>query len=252
MNENILDMTPPSIDFCMMDYDCSYIEGNKVRMSYKYIENPKKSYNTKLIQRGWRRFGCYYFYPICNGCNECKSLRIDIENFTLNSSQKKALKRNKDTKIVVQKPSYSKFHIDLYNRYHRFKSDKDEWLHRDISINEYKENFVYGASNFGKEVLYIRDDKLVGVDLIDILDDGISSIYFFYDPDYLYHSLGTYSLLYQIQLARKMKLRWIYLGYWVDGCKAFAYKPNFKPLEVLDGFPDITQNPKWEAFNFSC
>jgi len=49
-----------------------------------------------------------------------------------------------------------------------------------------------------------------------------------------------------------MKLRWIYLGYWVDGCKAFAYKPNFKPLEVLDGFPDITQNPKWEAFNFSC
>ncbi len=65
---------------------------------------------------------------------------------------------------------------------------------------------------------------MIGVDLIDILDDGISAIYFFYDPDYSRHSLGIYSLLYQIELARVLDLDWIYLGYWVDRCKAFSYK----------------------------
>ncbi len=58
-------------------------------------------------------------------------------------------------------------------------------------------------------------------DLIDIVEDGISSIYFLYDPDYSYYSLGTYSLLKQIEFAKILKKRWIYLGYWVDGCKAF-------------------------------
>lgn len=88
---------------------------------------------------------------------------------------------------------------------------------------------------------------MIGVDLIDVLDDGISSIYFYYDPDYAKLSLGTYSLLYQINLADILDLEWIYLGYWVDGCKAFAYKPKFQPQELLDGFPDITDEAKWSS-----
>ncbi|HIP46328.1 MAG TPA: arginyltransferase, partial [Campylobacterales bacterium] len=94
--------------------------------------------------------------------------------------------------------------------------------------------------------LYIVDDKLVGVDLIDVLEDGISSIYFFYDPDYSNLSLGTFSLLYQIKLAKILELEWIYLGYWVEGCKAFAYKPNFKPQQILDGFPDVEAEAPWK------
>ncbi len=102
---------------------------------------------------------------------------------------------------------------------------------------------------FSQKRLFIRDDKIIGVDLIDILDDGISSIYFYYDPDYSRLSLGTFSLLYQIELARVLKLSWIYLGYWVDGCKAFAYKPNFQPQEILHGFPAIDEEPNWELFS---
>jgi Putative arginyl-tRNA:protein arginylyltransferase len=109
---------------------------------------------------------------------------------------------------------------------------KDDWTHRNISPREYREKFCRRvAHDFGKEVLYIKDDELIGVDLIDVLDDGISSIYFYYDPDYPSLSLGTYSLLYQVELAKVLELPWIYLGYWVDGCKAFAYKPKFQPLE---------------------
>jgi len=239
---------PQSTDFCMLDYECAYLPNKNVRMYYKYIEEATKSYNTALINRGWRRFGCYYFHPICNGCNECKSVRIDINKFKQTKSQRKSIKRNSDTEIIVQKPSITQAHINLYNKYHAFKHKKDGWSHRNISPREYKENFVEGAHDFGKEVLFIKDGKLIGVDLIDILDDGISSIYFYYDPDYPRLSLGTFSLLYQIELAKVLDLPWIYLGYWVKECKAFTYKLNFKPLEILDEFPKIDKIANWQPF----
>jgi arginine-tRNA-protein transferase len=249
MNKSQKLLNPDSKDFCMLDYECAYIDGNYVRMNYKYVKNATQEFNSAVIKRGWRRFGHYYFHPICNGCNECKSLRINVNEFSLTKSQKKAKKRNQDTRIIVQKPTISSLHLEVYNKYHNFKSQKDGWKQKNISSRDYMENFVEGAGEFGKEVLYIKDDKLIGVDLIDIMDDGISSIYFFYDPDYAKLSLGTYSLLYQIELAQILELDWIYLGYWVDGCKAFAYKPNFKPQQILDDFPDVAITPLWKDFS---
>ena len=242
-------LNPESTDFSMIDYDCSYLPEKKVRMNYKYVDHASKTFTTAVINRGWRRFGKYFFHPVCNGCNECKSIRIDVNNYNYTKSQKKSINRNKNTKIIVQEPKLSTAHIDLYNKYHKFKQEKDDWKHRNISQSEYHENFVAGANDFGKEVLYIVDEKLVGVDLIDVLDDGISSIYFYYDPDYPRLSLGTFSLLYQIKLAKILELPWIYLGYWVDGCKAFAYKPNFQPQEILDGFPDILVESNWKEWD---
>ncbi len=246
MNEELDLLNPASTDFSMIDYDCAYLPDKKVRMNYKYVQNASKAFSTAVISRGWRRFGKYYFHPVCNGCNECKSIRIDVNNYHYTKSQKKSISRNKNTQIIVQEPTLTKPHLELYNKYHEFKSKKDAWNHRNITQREYHENFVDGANDFGKEILYIIDDKLVGVDLVDILDDGISSIYFFYDPDYARLSLGTYSLIYQIKLAEILELPWIYLGYWVDGCKAFAYKPNFQPQEILDGFPHVSEMPKWQ------
>ncbi len=242
-SEKLLD--PPSTDFCMLDYECAYLPEKKVRMYYKYVTKSSKTFNTAIVQRGWRRFGRYYFHPICNGCNECKSLRIDVKSFKPTRSQKRAQKRNKDTRIVIQKPSMTKMHIDLYNKYHDFKSKKDGWKQKGISYHDYKENFVQGSCDFAKEVLYIKDKKLIGVDLIDIIEDGISAIYFYYDPDYSKLSLGTFSLLYQIELAKVLNLRWIYLGYWVEGCKAFAYKKAFTPQQILDGFPSQYEPYEW-------
>ncbi len=241
---------PPSTDFCTLDYDCAYLKGKSVRMHYKYVSHSNSIFNSAVIERGWRRFGNYYFYPICNGCNECKSLRINVKEFKASKSQRRAIKRNKDTKIVIQKPTITSQHIKLYNKYHQWKAKKDGWRGKDISPREYYENFVEGAYNFGKEVLYYVDKKLVGVDLMDITTDGISAIYFFYDPDYPKLSLGVYSLIKQIEFAKILGKDWIYLGYWVDGCKAFEYKTNFKPLEILDGFPEIDTKANWQKIDF--
>jgi len=238
-------LNPPSTDFTTLNYNCAYLPDRKVRMRYKYIEQSNKTFATEVIKRGWRRFGNYYFYPVCKDCNECKSIRIDVKNYKFTKSQKKSIKRNIDTEIIVQKPSLTDAHIDLYNKYHKYKAEKDSWDFKMMRNREYRDNFSEGANDFGKEVLYIRDGKLIGVDLIDILEDGISSIYFFYDPEYSHLSLGIYSLMYQVKLANILGLDWIYLGYWVDGCKAFAYKSNFQPQEILDDFPSLYEVPNW-------
>jgi len=245
MNKANRQLHPDSTDFCMLDYPCAYLPDRHVRMNYRYIDHASKDFVTAVIDRGWRRFGKYFFHPICHGCDACKSLRIDVASFNPSKSQRRVIKKNSATRVEIQRPSLSKEHITLYNDYHNWKAVKDQWRARDISQKEYYENFVDGAHDFGREVLYYHDDKLVGVDLIDIVNDGISAIYFYYDPEYAHLSLGTYSLLYQIELARQMKLPYIYLGYWVDGCQAFAYKQNFTPLELLDGFPDFETKPDW-------
>ncbi len=235
-----------SVEFCMLDYDCSYLPDKKTRMHYRYLRHATMDYAGELVRRGWRRFGCYFFHPICAECNGCKNLRIDARNFTLSRSQKRVLKKNRDTMMYVRKPGMTQEHLALYDKFHKYKSEISGWRHSAISPHLYYENFVDGAHDFGKEVLYFIDEKLVGVDLVDLTPDGLSSVYFYYDPDYARYSLGVYSLLMQIQFARQMGLRWIYLGYWVDGCRSFAYKKDYKPLEILDGFPPLEEEPKWE------
>ncbi|WP_456433644.1 arginyltransferase [Nitratifractor sp.] len=237
-----------STDFCTLDYPCAYLPGRQTRMLYRYIRHATPAFVSAVVERGWRRFGNYFFHPICAGCNECRNLRIDTEAFTPTRSQRRVERKNAETRTLIQAPSLTPAHVELYNRYHSWKAAKDGWKHHDITEREYYENFVEGAHRFGYEVLYFRDDRLVGVDLIDIVRDGISAIYFFHDPDYAPYSLGTYSLLQQIALARRLGLRYIYLGYWVDGCKAFAYKTRFQPEEILDGFPPLDQSPRWKPF----
>ena len=234
------------IDFCMLDYECSYLPEKSTRMYYRYMRNASRKLVTELVKRGWRRFGCYFFHPICANCNGCKNLRIDALNFSFSKSQRRVMKKNRKTLMHIRKPTMTQEHLDLYNRFHKHKSEISGWKYSPVNPQLYYENFVDGAHEFGKEVLYFIEEKLVGVDLIDITEDGISSIYFYYDPDYSKYSLGTYSLLMQIELAKKMGLRWIYLGYWVDGCRSFEYKMNYKPMQMLDGFPPLEVEPEWK------
>jgi len=245
-NEELL--SPKSTDFSMADAPCTYVEGKYVKMNYKQVDVVSKTFATAVAQRGWRRFGRNFIYPMCYGCTECKSLRIKVKDYKYSKSQRKAINRNEETKILIQDPSIRQEYLDLYNKYHSYKAKRDGWKHCDIDMQEYHETYVAGANEFGKELLYYIDDKLVCVDLIDILDDGISSVYCYYDPDYPRHSLGKYSLLYQIRLAENLGLDWVYLGYWVDGYKAFEYKEGFGPMEILEGFPRVSEKPEWKPW----
>ena len=116
------------------------------------MRQASKELVTALIKRGWRRFGCYFFHPICAKCNECKSLRIDAENFKLSRSQKRVIKKNSDTYIYTRKPGMTQEHLDLYDRYHKYKSEISDWKYTPINSQHYYENYVDGSHNYGKEV----------------------------------------------------------------------------------------------------
>lgn len=233
------------VEFSTLEGKCAYLDNKRMRMEYKFIENCPELLNQKLIQRGWRRFGEYYSRPNCVACKDCLSLRIDATNYKFSKSAKRTIRKNKNTKILIQKPTLSISHLRLYDKYHAHMEKQKGWKHYSLSPNSYHELYVSGAMKFGKEILYFIDDKLVGVDLVDILSDGISSIYFFYDPDYAHLSLGRFSLYQQIFLAKTQKLPWIYLGYYVQECSSLSYKADYKPYEILKNDPSLDELSIW-------
>ena len=233
------------IEFSTVETSCVYLPEKRMRMHYKYIKNASKKLNSDLTERGWRRFGEYYSRPACKDCNECLSLKIDAFNFKFSKSAKRVMKKNANTKIHIQTPTTTTAHIKLYEKYHLYMSKKKGWKYYPISPALYNELYVQGHGEFGIEILYFIDGKLVGVDLVDICENGISSIYFFYDPDYSQYSLGRYSIYQQILMAQKYSLRWIYLGYYVKDCNSLNYKASYKPHKILVGSPSLKENPIW-------
>ncbi len=225
---------------------CSYLANKATNTHYKIIENASSLDTSELIERGFRRFGKMYFRPICDGCNECQSVKVDVENFEFSKSQRRVMKKANFIKNYVQTPSLTQAHLDLFEKYHTHMRDKRGWEHQKTTAEHYHNSFVNGHGDFGYEVLYFDEDKLIGVDLIDILDEGISSIYFYYDPDYENYSLGKFSLYNQIKYAKQNSKKWIYLGYYVKECQSLSYKTHYKPYVTLKGRPSQSEEYSWE------
>lgn len=224
---------------------CSYLNGHTQSTHYKMIENCSAQDCQNLIERGFRRFGKMYFRPICSDCQECQSIKIDIENFTFKKSAKRVLKKAGHFKSYLQKPTLTQEHLKLFKKYHLYMRDKKEWDYHETTPEHYYQSFVAGHLDFGYEVLYFDENRLIGVDLIDILEDGISSIYFYYDPDYSAYSLGKLSLYKQIKYALRSGKKWIYLGYYVEDCPSLSYKAEYKPYLTLQGRPTEEEEFIW-------
>jgi arginine-tRNA-protein transferase len=233
------------VEFSTLESRCVYLHDRNMKMHYKYIKNSSLETNSNLVKRGWRRFGHYFSRPQCNECKECLSIKIDVKKFELTRSKRRVYKKNLKTRYIIQNPTNSIEHMELYKKFHMYMREKKGWEYFSISANSYEELYTNGHSFFGKEVLYFYDQKLIGVDLIDFLEDGISSIYFFYDPSYAHLSLGRYSLYKQIDFAKQRELDWIYLGYGVKDCSSLNYKFDYKPYKILRNNPNLNQKPIW-------
>jgi len=226
---------------------CSYLKDYKQTTHYKIIDKCTTSYSQELIERGFRRFGKMYFRPICSDCQECQSIKIDVDNYHFSKSARRIMRKGEHIKIYIQTPSLTQSHLALFEKYHLFMHQKKEWDYNETSAEHYHNSFVVGHEEFGYEVLYFDENKLIGVDLIDILDDGISSIYFYYDPDYAHLSLGKLSLYNQIQLAKNSNKKWIYLGYYVEECPSLSYKSSYAPYLTLQGRPNLEEQYIWTS-----
>lgn len=233
---------------CVLHERCSYIEGNSQTIHYKIIEECTKNECENLILRGWRRFGTMYFRPVCSECRKCESLKIDVENYRFSKSERRTLRKNATLSVVIRHPSLTQDHIVLFERYHRYKHHTRNWDAPKSDPKNYYASFVHGHGDFGFEVLYFDNDRLIAVDLIDVLNEGISSVYCYYDPEYSHLSLGRYTLLQQIEFAQRLGLKWIYLGYYVDSCQSLAYKADYAPSLRLEGRPEENEIPLWSQY----
>ena len=223
-------------------YPCSYLPDLQARSQVAtpafLIGTPEYS---ELVRHGFRRSGTYTYRPHCDNCNACVPLRIPAKQFSANRSQRRAWKQHADLETTLHPLQDNAEHYELYQRYQRARH-KDGGMDNDD--RESYQNFLL-QSHIDSLLVEFRDPPgrvqdrqgvLRMVSVIDLLSDGLSSVYTFYDPDLPHARLGIYNVLWQIELCRKLDLDYVYLGYWIAHSRKMSYKSQYRPAQgLLDG-----------------
>jgi leucyl-tRNA---protein transferase len=230
---------------------CSYLPDRKAQLEYRVPANLTSDGFGELLRRGWRRFGNYVFRPRCSGCSECRSIRIPVADFRPTKSQRRTLRRNEHIDVCIGPPTITEQHIELFNAYHSDMSSRREWPENSTSFQDYFESFIGRRYDFAREMTYFDGDRLVGVGLVDIVGNAMSSAYFYHDPDWRKLGPGTFSALTEIEFARRTGLAHVYLGFWVRENQSMTYKARFRPHELLEGQVEENAEPVWLLAEFS-
>lgn len=213
------------------EHPCGYISG---RMARTVFVDPDLAMDSRLYTllatHGFRRNGPHVYRPHCEGCRACVPLRIPVAEFRPDRGQTRVWKRNQDLRVDLQIASNQPEHFALYKRYLKARhagggmdtSGEPEYVH--FLMNSWGRTWM-AAMHLG--------EQLVGVAVMDELDDGLSAVYTFFEPELAQRSLGTFAILWQIEEARRRGLRWLYLGYWIAQSRKMAYKERFRPHERL-------------------
>mgnify|MGYP002622663803 FL=1 len=224
---------------------CSYLPAETASLDYRLSLGMPAAILGELLRRGWRRHGCHLFRPACPACVKCRSVRVDVERFAPSKSQRRCRNRNADINVVMQRPTVTHDHVRLYNAWHDDMTDRRKWRRDHTTREEYAQSFLAGHWESAFEMLYYDGPRLVGVGLVDVVEDALSSIYFFHDPAWRPRGPGTFSVLREIEFCRQTSRRWCYLGYWIAECPSMDYKNRFRPCEVLNHYGPDNAEPEW-------
>ena len=217
---------------------CEYLPEETARLEYLIVDRMSAGEYLEWLRRGWRRFGHALFHPACRSCGACRSLRVPVASFQRHRTLRRVWKANAGrVTIVMGEPSPSTEVRALYEKFHRYQQAAKGWPAPD----EQGPNAFLLNPFPTEEWRYLVNGRLVGVGYVDALADGLSAIYYFCDPDERGRSLGTFNVLSIIEEAGRRGLPWVYLGYYVKGCRSLEYKGRFSPNEVLS--PDGTWTP---------
>jgi leucyl-tRNA---protein transferase len=220
--------------------DCGYLPGRVSQLQCEVVRELAPGEYMERLRSGWRRFGHTLFRTACPACQRCQSLRVPVAAFRANRSQRRAWQANYgQIATVVAAPSVSPAKRELYRKFHRYQHEAKGWP---IHVEDDVESFVDNPFATEEWCYYLRD-RLIAVGYVDRLPEGLSAIYFYYDPDERDRSLGTFNVLSIIAAAREARAPHVYLGYYVEGCRSLEYKGRFRPNEVLRA------NGTWEPFS---
>jgi arginine-tRNA-protein transferase len=210
---------------------CSYLPDRIASLLYLNGDLDAKAYR-QLLDAGYRRTGDKLYRTDCPGCEECRVIRIPIATFSMTGSQRRVWKKGQRIfTCTLQKPEYSPKKLRMYRRYllyqhQRYESDLDEDGYESFFVSSF-------LGDHTRELLLFHNGRLAGLSIIDIVEDVLSSVYFFFDPDVARYSPGVYSMLLEIDLARQMGLSYYYPGYYIKDCPEMNYKARYGPAEIL-------------------
>ena len=208
---------------------CEYLHDRVRQMRYEVSPGLDAPEYMERLREGWRRFGPVLFRPECPSCRMCQSLRVPVESFRPDASQRRAWKKNVGAiTIRVGQPGITPEKEDLLAKFHEHGAETKGWPADCAPEMDLFVRNPFPTEEWG----YYLGERLVGVGYVDVLPEGLSAIYFFHDPAERRRSLGTFNILALIAAARQRGVPHVYLGYYVGGCRSLEYKGRFRPNEV--------------------
>jgi len=215
------------------EHECSYLDDKDAITLFVDPNYPivMKQYS-QLAQLGFRRSGANVYRPHCTNCGLCIPVRVPVDEFNANRSQRRNIKLNNDLSMKVIDAEFNDEHYALYRKYMSGRHagggmDKDE--------PDSYETLISAKWCSSKLLEFRLKDKLMMVAVIDCFDDGVSAVYTFFDPDYAKRGLGVFGILSEIDYVKALNLDWLYLGYWNPKTNKMSYKSNYQPMEFFDG-----------------
>lgn len=224
--------------FISTPHPCSYLEGELAQSAFvsPSFELSNAIYS-QLVAHGFRRSGDDVYRPQCASCQQCVAARIDVHDFKPSRKQKRCWQANIDTSAIIKPPEFEPAHYEMYMRYQK-QRHADSGM-ANSSADDYM-NFLSSSWCHTQFVEFSIAGELAGIAVVDFLDNSLSAVYTFFEPKFSSRSLGAYAVLWQIEQAKSLGLRYVYLGFWIKNCQKMAYKNQYQPLQGL-------VNQRWQV-----
>lgn len=229
--------------FSTLPHDCNYLSQ---QLAISVVADPRAPMSTavyaRLIDLGFRRSGAHVYAPNCPSCRACVPTRIPVADFAPNRSQRRCLKRNQDLDVFRMPAKLTDEYFELYRRY---LSQRHVGGGMDDPTPESFEHFLIADWCDTLFVEFRKDGQLLALAATDILPQGLSATYTFFDPQIsAQRTLGGFAIQWQINEARLRNIDYLYLGYWINNCDKMRYKTQYRPIEgYVEGQWRLLGNP---------